>query len=74
MVVFAFLIFIEAFALTTAIITDDHQVALKTIGIMVSLFVGGALAMIALIELFPTNLESQIEAELTQGLHPKSKD
>lgn len=72
MVVFAFLISIEAFALTTAIITDDDQVALKTIGIMVSLFVGGALVLMALIELFPPNLESQIEAELTQGL--KSKD
>lgn len=72
MVAFGILAFIEAFALSTAVLTNDQQVALKTVGIMVSGLVGFALGLMALIELFPTNLESQIEAELTQGL--KSKD
>jgi len=71
-VVFAFLACIETFAVTSAVMLSVHQVGMKTAAIMVSLIVGGVLLIVTLIELFPSNLESQIEAELTQGL--KSKD
>ena len=72
MVAFGILGFIEAFAVTAAFMVSVHNVGTKTAAIMISLIVGGVLLLMALIELFPTNLESQIEAELTQGL--KSKD
>ena len=63
---------VETIALSTAIVVSVDYVAVKTAAIMVSLFVGAFLLGMALMELFPSNLESQIERELTQGL--KSKD
>jgi uncharacterized membrane protein len=66
---------IEAAFIVAAVMIDVEHVALKTLALIISAFLGIFwLGFTVAVIGGSTNLESSIEDELTKGLLPKNKD